>query len=120
MIEKSGNKFELCSKRYDHTAHNGSNYLKGHCMVSLLLSFPIFQNRKISYLSIPLGYRLWDKKKTKLVLATELVQQAMKEIEEQRQFILLCDSWYPKAEVAVLVNQFENLELICSGSMSVL
>lgn len=89
-------------------------------MVSLLLSFPIFQNRKISYLSIPLGYRLWDKKKTKLVLATELVQQAMKEIEEQRQFILLCDSWYPKAEVAVLVNQFENLELICSGSMSVL
>ena len=41
MIEKSGKHFELCSKLYDHAAHNGSNYLNGHCMVSLLLSFPV-------------------------------------------------------------------------------
>ena len=34
MVEKFGRHFELCSKLYDHAAHNGSNYLNGHCMVS--------------------------------------------------------------------------------------
>ena len=58
MVEKSGKHFELCSKLFDHAAHNGSNYLNGHCMVSLLLSFPIYRDRKIRYLSVPVGYRL--------------------------------------------------------------
>ena len=96
MIEKSGKHFELCSKLYDHAAHNGSNYLNGHCMVSLLLSFPVYQNGKILYLSVPVGYRLWDKEKSKLALAAELTAQAMKAIGPKRQVILLCDSWYPK------------------------
>ena len=63
MVEKSGRYFELCSKLYDHAAHNGSNYLNGHCMVSLLLSFPVYQNGKIRCLSVPVGYRHWDKEK---------------------------------------------------------
>ena len=42
---------------------------------------------------------LWDKGKSKLALAAELVAQAMKAIGLRRQVILLCDSWYPKAEV---------------------
>ncbi len=115
MVEKSGKHFELCSKLYDHAAHNGSNYLSGHCMVSLLLSFPIYQDGKILYLSVPVGYRLWDKEKSKLALAAELAAQAMKTIGPERQVILLCDSWYPKAEVAALVEQFENLEMVCSA-----
>lgn len=41
MVEKEGEKFELCSRRFDHAVHNGSNYLNGHCMVSILLSFPV-------------------------------------------------------------------------------
>lgn len=96
MVEKSGKHFELCSKLYDHAAHNGSNYLNGHCMVSLLLSFPVYQDGKILYLSVPVGYRLWDKEKSKLALAAELVTQAMKVIGPERQVILLCDNWYPK------------------------
>ncbi len=115
MVEKFGKRFELCSRLYDHAAHNGSSYLNGHCMVSLLLSFPIFREGKILYLSIPLGYRLWDKEKSKLSLAAGSVQQAMKVIGGQRQVILLCDSWYPKAEVAALVNEFEDLDLICNA-----
>lgn len=115
MIEKSGKHFELCSKLYDHAAHNGSNYLNGHCMVSLLLSFPVYQNEKILYLSVPVAYRLWDKEKSKLALAAELAAQAMKTIGPQRQVILLCDSWYPKAKVAALVEQFENLEMVCNA-----
>ena len=37
MVEKKGEKFELRSKLFDHAAHNGSNYLNGHCFVSVLL-----------------------------------------------------------------------------------
>ena len=39
----------------------------------------------------------------------------MKAIGLRRQVILLCDSWYPKAEVAALVEQFENLEMVCNA-----
>lgn len=115
MLEKSGKQFELCSKLYDHAAHNGSNYLNGHCMVSLLLSFPVYQKGKIRYRSVPVGYRLWDREKSKIILAAELVTQAMNTIGSSRQVILLCDSWYPKAEVAALVHDFKNLELVCNA-----
>ena len=40
----------------------------------------------------------------------------MKAIAPKRQMILLCDSWYPKAEVATLVEQFENPEMVCNAS----
>lgn len=114
MFEKHGKHFELCSQLYDHAAHNNFNYLNGHCMVSLLLSFPVYQDRKILSLSVPVGYRLRDKEKSKLALAAELAAQAMKAIGPERQVILLCDSWYPKAEVAALMEQFENLEMVCN------
>jgi len=83
-------------------------------MVSLLPSFPVFRDGKILYLPVPLGYRLWDKEKSKLALTAELVRQAMKAIDAERQVILLCGSWYPKAEVAALVEQHENLEMVCN------
>jgi len=96
MVEKKGEKFELRLKLFDHAAHNGSNYLNGHCMVSILLSFPVLVGSSIRYLSVPLGYRLWDKKQTKLEIAAEMVRHAMDCIGPDRQVFLLCDSWYPK------------------------
>lgn len=65
-------------------------------MVSLQLSFPVYQGGKILYLSVLVGYWLWDKEKSKITLAAELVTQAMETIGPTRQVILLCDSWYPK------------------------
>lgn len=115
MVEKFGKKFELCSKLFDHAAHNGSNYLNGHCMVSVLLSFPVWKDGQIQYLSVPLGYRLWDKEKSKLAIAAEMVRQAMGTIGSERQVFLLCDSWYPKAEVAGLIKEFQNLDIICNA-----
>ena len=115
MVEKFGKKFELCSKLFDHAAHNGSSYLNGHCMVSILLSFPVWNDGKIQYLSVPLGYRLWDKEKSKLEIAAEMVRQTMAVLGEGRQVFLLCDSWYPKAEVAGLINEFSNLDIICNA-----
>ena len=84
MVEKFGKKFELCSKLFDHAAHNGSSYLNGHCMVSILLSFPVWNDGKIQYLSVPLGYRLWDKEKSKLEIAAEMVRQTMAVLGEGR------------------------------------
>ena len=60
MVSKFGKKFENVSKLFDHAAHNGSNYLNGHCFVSIMLCVPVLDHDKISYLSVPLGYRMWQ------------------------------------------------------------
>ena len=62
MVSKFGTKFEDVSKLFDHASHNGSNYLNGHCFVSIMLCVPVWNKDKISYLSAPLGYRMWKKK----------------------------------------------------------
>lgn len=112
MIEKFGQKFENYTKLFDHAAHNGSNYLNGHCFVSLLLSVPVQEATNRRYLSIPVGYRMWTKEKSKLAMAAEMVRTVMEIIGSERQVILCCDSWYPKGEVSELVNEFDNLAII--------
>ena len=74
MVEKEGERSELRSRLFDHAAHNGPDHLDGHCMVSILLSFPVLVDGPIRYLSVPLGYRLWDKKQTKLEIAAGMVR----------------------------------------------
>ena len=114
LIEKSGEKFEHWSKLYDHAAHNGSKYLNGHCLVSLLLSIPVRDSSGSRYLSFPIAYRMWTKAQTKLEMAAELVKSAMSSLGSLRQVILCCDSWYPKGCVKQLIDQFPNLALICN------
>ena len=52
MISKFGTKFENVSKLFDHAAHNGSNYLNGHCFVSVMLCVPVWNGDKVYYLSL--------------------------------------------------------------------
>lgn len=113
MVEKYGTKFQARSKLFDHAAHNGSNYLNGHCFVSIMLHVPMESEDGIIYLSIPLGYRLWTKELSKLELAADMVRSVMPELASCGQVLLLCDSWYPKKPVTGLVSEFENLEMIC-------
>ncbi len=115
MVEKKGEKSGLRSKLFDHAAHNGSDHLNGHCMVSILLSFPVLEGGSIRYLSVPLGYRLWDKIQTELEIAAEMVRHAMDCIGPDRQVFLLCDSWYPKGCVAGLVDEYDDLDIICNA-----
>ena len=68
MAEKFGTKFEDVSKLFDHAAHNGSNYLNGHCFVSLMLCVPVWKGQKISYIAVPLGYRMWKRALQSLIL----------------------------------------------------
>lgn len=115
MIAKFGQKFEDVSKLFDHAAHNGSNYLNGHCFVSLMLCVPVCRNNKIHYCSIPLGYRMWKKDITKLQLAREMVDKVMPTLSKVHQVILLFDSWYAKKDLTSIVSNYSNLDIVCNA-----
>lgn len=112
MVPKFGKKFEDVSKLFDHAAHNGSNYLNGHCFVSVMLCVPVWNKNRIHYLSVPLGYRMWQKKESKLELAASMVRQVMPQLRTKKNVIILCDSWYVKKDLVSIVDEFENLDLI--------
>lgn len=114
MVPKFGEKFEDVSKLFDHAAHGGSNYLNGHCFVSLMLCVPVWNKDKISYLAIPLGYRMWQKEKSKLALAAEMMDDIMP-CFDGKQVLMLCDSWYAKEPLLKLVDQYPNLDVVCNA-----
>ena len=115
MVSKFGKKFEDVSKLFDHAAHNGSNYLNGHCFVSLMLCVPVWNGSKIVYLAIPLGYRMWQKEESKLKLAASMVRQVMPVFSSQKNVIILCDSWYAKKDLVSIVDEYPNLDVICNA-----
>lgn len=43
-----------------------------------------------------------------------MIRSVMPVLASCKQVILLCDSWYPKKPIPGLVNEFANLEMICS------
>ena len=112
MVPKSGTKFADVSKLFDHAAHNGSCYLNGHCFVSIMLCVPVWKQDKVSYLAVPLGYHMWQKKQSKLELAASMLCQVMPEFSGKKQVIILCDSWYTKQNLISVINEYPNLGLI--------
>ena len=112
MVSKFGTKFENVSKLFDHASHNGSNYLNGHCFVSILLCVPVWNQDKVSYLSVSLGYRMWQKKESKLEMAASMIRQIMPEFQNKEHIIILCDSWYTKQNLVSIVDEYPNLDLI--------
>lgn len=115
MVSKFGKKFEDVSKLFDHAAHNGSNYLNGHCFVSVLLCVPVWNNDRVVYQSVPLGYRMWQKKESKLTLAASMVRQVIPQFREKKNVIVLCDSWYAKKDFVCIVDEFPNLDVVCNA-----
>ena len=114
MAGKYGHKFEHISSLFDHAAHNSSNYLNGHCFVSLMLCVPVWRNDKVCYQPVPLGYRMWKKERSKLLLAAEMIHQVMPALSGRKNVILLCDSWYAKTDLVCLVDCYDNLDVICN------
>ena len=112
MISKFGEKFENVSKLFYHAAHNGSNYLKGHCFVSVMLCVSVWNNSKVSYLSVPLVYRVWQKTDSKLELAVSMIRQVTPDFRKKKDVIILCDSWYAKKKLVSIVDEYPNLNLI--------
>ena len=112
IVPKYGKKFEDVSKLFAHSAHNGSGYLNGHCFVSVMLCVPMWDKGKIVYQAFPLSYRMWQKEESKLKLAASMVRQAMPELQEKANVIILCDSWYTKGDLVSVVDEYPNLGLI--------
>ena len=77
-----------------------------------MLCVPVWNKNRIHYLCVPLGYRMWQKKESKLQLAASMVRQVMPAFTRQKNVIILCDSWYVKKDLVCLVDEYENLDLI--------
>ena len=73
---------------------------------------PVRNRDKVSYLSVPLGYRMWQKKESKLELAASMIRQVMPEFQSKDHVIILCDSWYTKQNLVSIVKEYPNLDLI--------
>ena len=63
-------------------------------------------------IKMPLSYRMWQKKESKLELAASMVRQVMPELAEKKNVILLCDNWYTKGDLVSVVDEYQNLGLI--------
>ena len=68
----------------------------------------------LKYVPVVVAQRMWIGKVSKLLMAREMVLLARKIVGEHKQLILLCDSWYPKGEVAGLA-RLQNLDIICNA-----
>ena len=108
---KFGEKFDCYEKLFDHTSKNRSSYLNGQCFISLAIAIPITHNTKINYLKLPIQYRLYDKTKTKLEVAADMVMDITHALAEY-QVIVTCDSWYTKAPFISSIKKFENINII--------
>jgi hypothetical protein len=111
---KFGTKFECYTTIYDHARHNGTSYLKGHCFVALAVCVPVIVGNGGKYLSVPIRFRLKGGDESKLTIAAEMLNDAMKTLRDIPMVILMCDSWYPKGAVLETVQSHENLELIAN------
>lgn len=54
-----------------------------------MLCVPVWNGDKVSYLSVPLGYRMWQKKESKLELAASMIRQVMPEFHS-RDHVIIC------------------------------
>ncbi|MEG2867004.1 MAG: transposase [Terrisporobacter sp.] len=108
---KFGETFENRYKLFDHAKHTGSSYMNGHCVVSIAMRIPLLKGDEIKYITIPLGYKLYDKTSTKLQLAKNLIETVMPELSDL-QVVLLCDSWFTKKPLLEVLDMYDNLKII--------
>ena len=119
-ISKFGKHFDDVSLIYDHSIHEANKRMvNGHCFVSLTISIPVYvfqdgYQERIRYIPISLGYVIWNKSRSKLELACDLLDEVMP-ILEQKQVILTFDSWYAKCRLIEHALKYQNLDIICNA-----
>jgi len=112
--EKFGDKFAGHNTFFDHVRRNNSSYLKGNTFVCLAISIPISSSEDgVNYKTIPIGFRLYKKDKSKLTIAKELINSIM-DLLQDKKVTLLCDSWYTKGDVLSCIKEHDNLDLIAA------
>jgi len=117
-VVKFGKKFDAVSILHDHAMHTGKAFVNGHCYVSLTLCVPVIDDitggSKISYVAIPLGYKMWTKEKNKLVTATEMIKAIMPKLKNFK-VIVTFDSWYAKQTFIQPLQRYSNIVMICNA-----
>lgn len=114
LIAKYGTHFDCYMKHHDHCSRNGTSYLNGHNFVCLSIAFPIKKiGDDFKYITVPIGVKIYSGKKSKLKLAEELVEIAMKRLYDYN-VVLLCDAWYSKSNVLNCVEKYANLNLFAA------
>ena len=116
LVPKFGRKFDHVGILFDHAAHDGQNYKNGHCFVCIVLSVPVAVSsttKQMRYLSIPLLLRLWEKGgPSKLQIAHDLLLELRDTLNSEGNYILLADSWYPKAPLLQILSEWPQLRFI--------
>ena len=125
LVEKEGSHFAHRERIFEHSGYRDKkenkeksqekkgHFINGHCFVSLIMLIPAMMSSGLKYIPVVVAQRMWNKDLNKLNIACELVLQARSVIGENRQLILLCDSWYPKGKIANLVN-LQCFDIICN------
>lgn len=126
LVEKERKKFAHRGKLFEHFGYSqpkgksGASqnkkgcFIYGHCFVTLIMLIPAMTITGLKYVPVVVAQRMWIGKVSKLVMAREMVLLARNIVGEHKQLILLCDSWYPKGEVARLV-RIQHLDIICNA-----
>ncbi len=118
LISKFGKKFEGVSILFDHAAHDGRRYKNGHCLVCIALAVPVGMDTKTSrvrYLCVPLILRMWQKNgPSKLQIAYDLLLELRDPLQTLGSFMVLTDSWYPKAPLLGILDAWAGLEFTCA------
>ncbi|MCK8828056.1 transposase [Natroniella acetigena] len=92
LQEKFGNKFAGHNNFFDHVRRNGSNYLKCNTFVCLSISIPISQSEDgLEYKTIPIGFKLYKKDKSKLTIAQKLIDNVLRLLSD-KDITLICDA----------------------------
>ena len=114
LVEKVGDHFEFWDKLHDHTNKNGTNYIYGHCFVSLVIAVPVLINGSVKYIRVPLEHRLWIPKQqrvmeqdeqNKLEIASSMIEEAIALLGNDKKYIITCDAWYSKAPITNWVDR---------------
>ena len=120
ITPKFGKSFESVALLHDHAKHNGKEYTNGHCFVCAIILMPIMKNGKKKYIRIPFQVIMWKpedeqasngKTATKLELATRILSELRKELDDDIELLAQCDAWYSKGPVIQLVKDHKNVQM---------
>lgn len=100
-------------EKSDASQKKKGHFIRGHCFVTLVMLIPAMTAAGLRHVPVVVAQRMWTGRITKLAMARELVLLVRSIAGEHRQLMLLCDSWYPKGEVAELT-KYRNLDITCS------
>ena len=115
---KFGKKFEHVKILHDHARHLGKEFVNAHDFVTLAVAFPLrdpAEPQSVQYFMVPFACRMYQPAgDSKLKMAAELAERALKIVGQQQHIIFECDSWYPKKDVLNFVKDHDNVDFIAN------